>query len=193
MSIKVENVLDPSFKEEVTRVLADFQKDLYQLHDLAIKDEKTGIYNHRFFKNVFELEIERAKRGMQKLSLAIVDLDFFKKINDSHGHVEGDKILREVAQEITRTIRNYDILARFGGEEFFILLPGATLTKGKTISERIRKNIEKNKKLKKYSVTVSIGITEYKKSDNSERLTKRADKALYKAKDNGRNQVATIK
>jgi diguanylate cyclase (GGDEF)-like protein len=186
---KVSSVLDPEFKREVEKVLARFKKDLYELHDLATKDEKTGIYNHRFFKNVFELEIERAKRGKQKLSIAVIDIDFFKKFNDTYGHLFGDEILRELAESLQNTIRKYDVLARFGGEEFFVLLPGATVKMAKMAAERMRKGLHNSSQLKKYNVTVSIGVTEFKKGDSMDRMIKRADKALYKAKHNGRNRV----
>ena len=191
MTVK-RSVLNKEFKEEVEKVLRRFKEDLYTLHDLATKDEKTQVYNNRFFKNVFELEFERAKRKKQKLSLAIIDIDFFKKINDTYGHLMGDKILLELAQTVQETIRKYDCLARFGGEEFIVLLPGTSKNTAKIVSERIRKNILKNSVLKKYKLTVSIGLTEYKNSDTIKKMIKRSDKALYLAKGKGRDRVEIL-
>lgn len=190
--IKKRHVLNKEFKTEVQKVLDKFKEDLYTLHDLATKDEKTGIYNHRFFMNIFELEFERAQRKKQKLSLAVIDIDFFKKFNDTYGHQLGDKILFELAQNLQDTIRKYDVLARFGGEEFFVLLPGASRITAKVAGERMRKGIQKSSFLKKYNLTVSIGITEYKQKDTIKRMIKRADDALYKAKQNGRNRVEVL-
>ena len=189
---KKRHVLNSEFKEEVNEVLKKFKEDLYTLHYLATRDEKTQVYNHRFFMNLFELEFEKAKRGRQKLSLAVIDIDFFKKINDTYGHLFGDKILYELAQNLQKTIRKYDVLARFGGEEFFVLLPGASKRTAKIAANRIRAGVLKDSFLKKYKLTVSIGVTEYSSKDTIKKMIKRADKALYEAKKNGRDRVEVM-
>lgn len=188
----MKDVLDPKFKAAVSKVLDKFRKDLYSLHDMATRDEKTGIYNHRFFKSIFSLELEKAKRGKQRLAFAIIDIDFFKKFNDTYGHLLGDEILYELAQHLLKVIRKYDVVARFGGEEFFVLLPATTLTQAKRACERMRKSLFNNAKLKKYGVTISLGVTEYKNRDTMQRMIKRADKGLYDAKKKGRNQVGVL-
>lgn len=192
MKERVKKVLSEEFKSEVEKVLKRFKEDLYTLHDMATKDDKTGVYNTRFFTNVFELELERAKRGKQKLSLAMIDIDHFKKFNDTYGHLVGDEVLYELAQNLQETIRRYDVLARFGGEEFLVLLPETSITKAKIATERMRNGLDRSPKLKKYGVTVSIGVTEYKEGDTMKKMIKRADKALYSAKKNGRNRVEVL-
>jgi len=186
----MKKILDPDFKKNIDNVLSHLKNSLHDLYDAATKDEKTGAYNQRFFKNIFEMEIEKAKRGKQKLSLVIIDIDFFKKINDTHGHLIGDEILSELVKVLEKSLRKYDLLARFGGEEFFVLLPGTSTSHGKRIAERLRKSLSKNSKMKKYEITISLGITEYKNRDTILRMTKRADKALYVSKKNGRDQVS---
>ena len=182
-------VIDPDFKKHIEGVLAEVKNSLFELHDTAIRDEKTKLYNHRFFKNVFEMELEKAKREMQNLSLIIVDIDFFKKFNDSYGHLVGDDVLVELAKVLQKTVRKYDIPSRFGGEEFFVLLPETKIAKAKKVAERLRLSLPKNTLLKKYNVQISLGVTEYKKLDTQKRMINRADKALYISKKNGRNQT----
>lgn len=182
-------ILHEEFKNEVNKVLEKFKHDLYSLHDMATRDEKTGVYNNRFFNNIFELELERAKRGKQKLALAVIDIDFFKKVNDTYGHLVGDKVLYHLAKNLGKTIRKYDVLARFGGEEFVVLFPEANLNQAKKVGERMRKGLDKDQILKRYKVTVSVGVTEFKEKDTREKMMSRADKALYEAKKNGRNRV----
>ena len=181
--------LEKEHKQEIKNILNEFNKSLSYLHDAATIDEKTGLYNHRFFKSLFEIEIERAKKEPQELSLIIIDIDFFKKVNDTYGHLTGDLILKELAKHLKKKIRKYDVLARFGGEEFLILIPGYGIEQSIKIAERLRKSLTQNKILKKYKITISLGVTEYKKRDNMEKMVKRADKALYKSKENGRNQA----
>jgi len=187
-----QKVLDPSFKKTVTRVLEDIKNSLYDLYDIATRDEKTGIYNHRFFSNIFDMELEKASRGMQNLSLVVIDIDYFKKFNDTYGHLVGDKVLLELAKTLSKKLRKYDILSRFGGEEFFVLLPATTLSLAIKVAERLRKSLPENKALKKYGVTISLGVTEYKKGDTMKRMISRADKALYLSKKNGRNRVSSL-
>jgi diguanylate cyclase (GGDEF)-like protein len=186
------NVLEPQFKEQISKILENIGSSLSMLYDVATRDEKTGIYNHRFFKTVAEMEIAKAKRG-DKLSLVIIDIDHFKKFNDTYGHLTGDEILKELANCLQKELRKYDVLARFGGEEFFALLPKTTIKTAATVAERLRQSLQKNKKLKKFKVTISLGVSEYKKSDTLEKLIKRADTALYDSKKNGRNQVTVSK
>ncbi|MCR4284784.1 MAG: GGDEF domain-containing protein [archaeon] len=189
---KGNSVLNLEFKKEVSKVLKKFKKSLYELHDLATRDDKTGLYNHRFFTNVFEIELEKARRGKQNISLAMLDIDCFKKYNDKYGHVMGDEILYDLAQTLLKTTRKYDVLARFGGEEFLVLLPETPLSKAKKAAERMRKGLYKNNKLKKYGITISIGVTEYKDKDTMKKMITRTDKALYQSKQDGRNRVTAI-
>jgi diguanylate cyclase (GGDEF)-like protein len=185
-------VLDPDFKKRVSSVLSEVRDSLYELHDVAVRDEKTGIYNYRFFKNVFAMELEKARRGQQKLCLVVIDIDFFKKFNDEFGHLVGDEVLISLAKTLSGVLRTYDVLARFGGEEFFVFLPYTSKTLAMKVAERMRKSLTKNAKLKKYGVTISLGVTEYKQRDTMERMIRRADKALYVSKKDGRDRVSFL-
>jgi len=172
-------------KEDNLKLLLDkIQMNVDKLYHVATHDQKTGSYNHVFFKEVIGFELEKAKRG-KPLSVVGVDIDFFRKINDAHGHFAADRVLERLARVLERAVREYDIVARFGGEEFFIMLPNTTLARAKKVGERIRKAILRDKMLSKYKVTVSVGVSEYKNKDNFDRICKRADRAMYKAKKEG--------
>ncbi|MDE1848671.1 MAG: GGDEF domain-containing protein [Nanoarchaeota archaeon] len=182
------SALDPKFREKISEMFEAMHKSINMLYDAAIRDEKTGLYNNKFFETVLDMEMEKAKRGKEKLSLVITDIDHFKKINDTHGHVKADELLAKLAKVISSCARKSDVVARFGGEEFFILLPETTIEKAKRFAARIKKAIHSDPTLKKYSLTVSGGIAQYKKGDNREKFKDRADKALYRAKEGGRDR-----
>ena len=175
-------------KGELKNLLEKINMNVNKLYHIATHDQKTGLYNHVFFRDVFALELDKAKRG-KKLSLIVVDIDHFKQVNDTYGHLTADKILKKVARVLEKEVRKYDIVARFGGEEFFIMLPAATLERAKRIAERVRKAVFNDGNLKKYGISISLGVAEYKERDNLDRISRRADKALYKAKKEGRNRV----
>lgn len=186
------SALDPKFQEKIKVLFSQIHTSIDVLYEAATRDEKTGLYNNRFFENILDMEMEKAQRGKQKLSIMIVDIDFFKKINDTLGHIEADVLLRVLAQLIQSKIRGSDVAARFGGEEFFILLPETSSLKAKKLASRLQKAIHSDKILNKHNVTVSGGITEYKQRDSKKSFKKRADKALYKAKNSGRNKFVVI-
>jgi diguanylate cyclase (GGDEF)-like protein len=123
------------------------------------------------------------------LSLAIFDIDHFKEVNDTRGHIFGDYVLKTIADIARENIREIDYLVRWGGEEFMIILPETGLEKAEAISERIKKKIENHNFDKIGKVTVSFGVTQFKNEDSGETFILRADDALYKAKQNGRNRV----
>ena len=167
------------------------------LSDLAINDGLTGIHNRRYFDEILNVEWKRAKREKTSLSLIMLDIDYFKKYNDTYGHQAGDECLIKIAASISETLRRpADLVARYGGEEFVIVLPGIALEEAVNLSEKIRSEIETLKiehKLNSISpfVTASLGIASSVPSANSsyEELLQRADKALYNAKLRGRNCV----
>ncbi len=181
-------VLNPEIRKSMETLIKDLEKNIDYLYTIATIDEKTGLYNNKFFSTLSEIEIAKAKRGMP-LSLLIIDLDKFKRLNDTYGHLLGDKVLERLAVVLKKQVRKYDIISRFGGEEFFVLFPNTNLAKAKNVSNRIRKAVEGDKFMKKYSVTMSGGVSQFREKDTIKKIVERADKALYKAKENGRNRI----
>jgi len=163
-----------------------------EIERMAITDGLTGLFNHRNFQEKLTAEFRRLERFSAPLSLLLIDIDFFKKINDSYGHPAGDEVLREVSRIIRETIRSVDIPARYGGEEFAALLPGTNHEGALKMAERLRESIEKTKfpiEGKELRVSVSIGAaTSPHDAAAKEELVEKADKALYYAKRNGRNR-----
>jgi len=164
-----------------------------ELEKLATTDGLTGLFNHRYFYNRLEEEYNISMRYNVALACIMLDIDFFKKINDTYGHRQGDTILKELAQVIVKTIRKTDVAARYGGEEFVILLPHTDEKGAMFQAERIRESVRRNKYSAlpaKEELTVSLGITtcDEGKVCKAEDLVKFADEALYEAKKRGRNQ-----
>ena len=157
----------------------------------ATIDHLTSIPNRRKFNEVLSYELMRDERYRTGLSLIICDLDNFKSINDQFGHYAGDSVLKAFARLVNRNIRGSDIFARWGGEEFVLLLPGTNLEAAIEIAEKLRIETERYLFPVVGSLTSSFGVTQYLEGDNEATLIRRADEALYKAKDNGRNMVET--
>ena len=163
-----------------------------EIERLAITDGLTGLFNHRHFQERLSQEFSRIDRFSEPLSVLIIDIDHFKKINDTYGHPVGDAVLKGVADKIRKTIRNIDISARYGGEEFAVILIGTDERGAMNMAERLRKAVmnktfsaDKNT----FNVTISIGISTYTKGiKRKEELIEKADKALYQAKRGGRNR-----
>lgn len=185
-------ILNPEVRKNLSSLIRELEKNIDYLYDLATIDEKTGVYNNKFFKTISEMEIDKAKRKIGPLSLMIIDLDNFKKLNDTYGHLIGDDMLKRLAFVLKNNIRKYDIVSRFGGEEFVILLPNTGVKRGKIVCERMRKAVQEDKEMGKYSVTFSGGLTEYRKGDSVKKMQLRADKAVYLAKKKGKNRIEVI-
>jgi len=160
-----------------------------KLIELSMKDPLTGLYNRRFFVKKFEEERERSKRFFKTFSIIMLDIDDFKKINDTYGHNVGDEVLINIANTIMKRIRKTDIAARWGGEEFVILLPETSLKDAVFLAEDIRASIEKIKVSEVKKITASFGVAQYMDGDTLYKLINRADEQLYKAKKHGKNQV----
>jgi len=164
-----------------------------ELQHLANFDTLTGVYNRRLFNECFEKEKLRAYRYQQPLSLIICDLDHFKQVNDRYGHNEGDRVLKDTAEVFKKTLRNTDIYARWGGEEFVILLPHTDLGAAEQVADKLRlaiNQIEVHEKLP--NLTASLGVSTWLCEEQSVNLFKRADDALYQAKQSGRNRVCSF-
>lgn len=163
-----------------------------QTKHLSEIDALTRLYNRRHFENNFEREFARSKRYGSPLSVAIIDIDFFKKINDTYGHLCGDYVLKEVAYNMVNNFRQTDFVFRYGGEEFAVILTETPDENAKVPLERLRKLIENTKfsfNGENIKVTVSIGVNSNINCDNAWNMFEVADKALYEAKGSGRNQV----
>jgi len=170
--------------------ITEIEKSRKKLHELSITDELTGIYNRRFIFESIKKEISRSERNGGIYSLMLIDIDFFKKVNDLCGHLGGDEVLKNVASEIKNNIRNMDLFGRFGGEEFILLLPETDLELALLCAERLRKAVESITFPKVgHPITVSIGVGQYSIGETLDDILDRVDKALYKAKNNGRNRV----
>ena len=164
---------------------------LAQLRELAITDNLTQLYNSRHFYAQMENEINRYNRYQRPLSLLLIDVDHFKEYNDTHGHLEGDKVLYQIAQLIQSCLRTMDSAYRYGGEEFTVILPETPCKAAMAVSERIN-NLVKNELFIEniqQNLSVSIGVTEYKSGETTIEFMRRADQAMYVAKKSGRNQA----
>ncbi len=167
-----------------------------EIERLAITDGLTGLFNHRYFQEKLSEEFNRVERFSTPLSLLLIDIDYFKKINDTYGHPVGDTVLKKISGIIRKTIRSVDIPARYGGEEFALILPGTDSSGAMNMAERLRKaimDVSFSADNVVFKVTVSIGISTNPKGvkekiKNKEELIERADKALYEAKNKGRNK-----
>lgn len=170
-------------------------REFVRLKSVSVHDHLTGLYNRRFFEGI--LEVESRKRTSSPFSLLFIDLDNLKPINDSHGHSMGDEVLIALANLLQESFRKSDIPARYGGDEFAVMLPGASLDSAQLVAERFRDSVEAlslHLEEDRIKPTVSIGIatiTDRKKLDMS-RIVEVADRALYQAKKGGRNRVCAV-
>ncbi len=200
-SVKTVKILGPKnwvlgFVVNITDI-TQFVVSMEKLNYLASRDDLTGIYNRRHFVEISSCELIRAKKYNHAISFILLDLDFFKDINDQFGHLAGDAVLQTVADTCRKSIRSIDILGRFGGEEFVVFLPETRLEDCKIIADRILKNIETAEILYEdncLKLTASIGITGINTVTNEslDYFIKNADQALYQAKTDGRNCVRSI-
>jgi diguanylate cyclase (GGDEF)-like protein len=176
------------FKEQATRALENsqsFESTLTKAHT----DSLTLLWNYGYFQYKLDEELARADTMQLPLSVMIIDLDDFKLFNDSYGHIQGDNALRRISEILKENCRKVDIVCRYGGEEFSIILPANNKEDARLLGERIRKSIEENK-IFGSRFTVSIGIAAYPQ-DSLDKITliKKADSALYEAKRTGKNRV----
>ena len=166
------------------------QDSLSVLEKLSLNDALTGIANRRRINNLLDNEYERAQRYQTPFSIVLFDIDHFKKINDTYGHLMGDNTLKKLSKLVNETIRKTEIVGRWGGEEFILILPETNINSGFLVAEKIRKIISKTKfKDLGDRLTCSFGVSEYQQGITLDELIEQADQALYKAKENGRNMV----
>ncbi len=162
------------------------------LYELATRDSMTGLYHHAYFRDRLTEEISRCQRYNCDLTLILIDIDFFKQFNDTHGHLLGDEIIKAVAKTIAGQARESDIVARYGGEEFAVILPETDPASARRFAQRLRKTIE-DTTVSGHRITVSLGISALHEKDRSvEALIEKTDQALYTAKQQGRNRVCEV-
>jgi len=178
--------------------IVDLQKKLLEtnkrLELLSITDGLTKLHNHRYFQDELARAFEESQRYQRPLSLAMIDIDFFKKFNDTHGHAVGDDVLKRAAELYRSSVRSTDLVARYGGEEFAVMMPETALDDGIAFAEKIRHLVETTPletQAGALNVTVSLGVASvpHSRIHTAKELIVAADKALYRAKRNGRNQV----
>ncbi|WP_187170373.1 GGDEF domain-containing protein [Salidesulfovibrio onnuriiensis] len=175
--------------------LKQVQETMERLSYQTDHDPLTGLANRRAFDRILDIEIERSRRAGTSVSLAIIDLDDFKQVNDTYGHTKGDEVLVAFSRKVFQTTRRYDLAARLGGEEFALVLSGTGLVKAKRVLNRLLEEF-RNKRFESpegetFSVTCSVGLTCYKGTVDMDvkQLIDLADEALYKAKEQGKDQV----
>jgi diguanylate cyclase len=169
-----------------------FREHLEEQRQKALVDPLTGLPNRAAWSERLAQEISHWQQHGNTLMLAMLDLDHFKRINDNYGHLAGDKVLKIIASVLRKRLRGTDFIARFGGEEFVLLMPSTALAVGMKLMETLRGSIEAcpfHFKGERVTVTVSIGLTAFRPGEHSDLVLKRADQALYRAKHAGRNRV----
>ncbi len=160
-----------------------------QLENLSVTDRLTGLFNRRKFDELFANECERTQRTGSPLTMLMVDIDHFKRVNDSYGHQVGDQVLVAVANLLAQGVRKLDTVARWGGEEFMVLCPSTQLAGACTLAENVRATIENSDFPTVGKMTCCFGVAQYRSGETSDALIQRADAALYRAKHDGRNLV----
>ncbi|MBK7051051.1 MAG: GGDEF domain-containing protein [Rhodoferax sp.] len=179
-------------RQKMQKQNSELEKAVQTIHDMAIRDELTGVYNRRFLMDTLNQEKARSDRNGFALSVCILDIDFFKKVNDTYGHGAGDEVLKLVAKAGSETLRVNDYFGRYGGEEFLMVLTQTSTEGAIDGAQRVRRIIEALKFPdigEDFKVTASIGLAQYTPKEEIAAVIARADTGLYKAKENGRNQV----
>ena len=176
-------------ERKINLILAKKSKSIYTK---SIKDPLTELYNRYYFEENFEKILKKITDSDLKTSVVFIDVDNFKFINDTQGHVFGDEFLRNLGIEINKGIRKDDYAFRYGGDEFLIIYTDTKLETALKVTERIKKNISMFAEEKGIKLSLSIGITNYKKYESSKILIGRADKAMYQSKMNGKNQITVV-
>ncbi|NMW23152.1 GGDEF domain-containing protein, partial [Rhodanobacter denitrificans] len=164
-----------------------------RLHRLALTDPLTGISNRRHIEHMLHMAVDEARRAHRGLTVIMLDVDHFKRVNDSHGHPVGDQVLEQIVQACQGALRQFDRLGRMGGEEFLVVLPDTDLEGGLQVAERLRANVVAARPTVagiELQLSISLGVAQLRHADTgAASLVRRADAALYHAKDNGRNRV----
>jgi len=182
-------------RQKAEELAAELLQANVKLREMAFRDGLTGLYNYRYFQDLMDREVSRAMRYQLALSLMLFDIDHFKKVNDTYGHPAGDEVLRQLAGLVQETMRVTDIVVRYGGEEFAVILPSTDVAGCRVFATRLRRRVENMEIVVNgipIRITISVGVAGYdptQKQLDKSMLINNADSALYKAKHNGRNRV----
>lgn len=187
--VKVSKISDEEGMLVTFADVTDLERDRAKFNELATTDALTGIFNRKKFNDELAREVERSRRYNQKIALIFFDIDHFKRVNDTFGHPVGDVVLQEIARIVTQNIRKGDIFARWGGEEFVVLVPENGHSTAGKLAEKLRVAIESHTFGEVGKVTCSFGVAKFHLDEEEAEFIKRADEALYKAKRSGRNCV----
>jgi len=173
----------------MSRLIKKLEEARQTIEKIAITDQLTEVFNRRHIMSRFEEEFEKFKRLKKKVSCIMADIDNFKAVNDSYGHLAGDQVLKAISRRIRNTVRAYDILGRYGGEEFLIIMPDTSVEDARELAERIRTRV-KEETVNNATITLSLGVVCVEESDRSvDDIIRRADQNLYKAKKDGKDRV----
>jgi len=181
------------YHEELSEINTLLKNQNKEYEMMASTDSLTGLYNRNKFSELYLSSYKSMLQRHNSMSMIMLDIDFFKKVNDTYGHNCGDKVLIEVSRTVLKALRSIDIVSRWGGEEFLILLPTTDLDNASYLAEKIRLNIQKLKIDVVGNVTASLGVAEVREGDEMRDVIDIADNALYLAKKSGRNCVKTEK
>ena len=187
---KLEARLNASRQE-----IDQLHENLEAVRSESLTDPLTQLSNRKFFDSSLAAAIADARKKSEPLSLLMTDIDYFKKFNDSFGHLTGDQVLRLVAMSVKQNVKGKDVAARYGGEEFAVILPNTVLRSALTVADHIRRAVMAKELMKRSTgehlgrVTISVGVAALRQSDTMQTLIERSDACLYAAKRNGRNRV----
>lgn len=176
---------------ELINVNAQLEQRIAQAERMAETDPLTGIANRYRLEKVLDTEVERAARFDQPLSIIAMDIDNFKTINDKYGHANGDMVLVKLSRLIKKNIREIDLMARWGGDEFMLILPNTTLDAAMVTAEKLRMLVENTQLDKRAEITSSFGVAQIRHGESAMRLAIRVDNALYQSKEAGKNRIST--
>ena len=184
-------ILMKEYQKELSEINSTLENKNREYETLASTDSLTGLYNRYKFSELYLSSYMAMVQRHNEMSIILLDIDFFKRVNDTYGHNAGDQVLIQISHTLLKTLRNIDVVCRWGGEEFIVLLPTASLENASILAEKLRKHIESQEIDIVGSITSSFGVSQVREGEDMQSVIDRADKALYLAKNSGRNCVKT--
>jgi len=179
-----------TLEDRVVQRTQELKEATDQLEELARTDTLTDIHNRYSIMKILDAEVDRAKRYANPLTLLMYDVDHFKRVNDTHGHRAGDSILYNLTQVVKNSLRDIDIVGRYGGEEFLVIMPSTLLSDAIEVAQRVCETVSNHKFNQIEQLTISVGLVELGRDETMDMLFTRADRLLYRSKDSGRNRVS---